>query len=138
MGPRPDPPEGIPGEVWLLAWELVTKCLDVRGREADRRARSLARELWDHRERICPLLDPGPHRLEREHEEEWKAEGHSSRKAWERDRLRYIVEVVVGLELHDAKVASWRAVQREWKQLMGESKCWRALMMRYRRLKGIA
>ena len=49
----------IPEDVWSLALELVAGCLDVRGREVERRARLLAQDLWADRERICHVLKPG-------------------------------------------------------------------------------
>ena len=61
----------IPEDVWSLALELVAGCLDVRGREVERRARLLAQDLWADRERICHVLKPGLQ--ESEAEQGWEA-----------------------------------------------------------------
>ena len=61
-----------------------------------------------------------------------------SRLGPERELLKHIVEQELGLEEHDSRKGSWEKVDERWVGHGQESKNWRAHMMCYRRLKGIA
>ena len=64
--------------------------------------------------------------------------GYRSRGAQERRCLKHIVEQELGLEERDSRKGSWEKVDERWVGHGQESKNWRAHMMCYRRLKGLA
>ena len=137
MNPSSDGPAEIPEGVGSLALELVVKYVGLRGGEARQRARAIAQHLWEHREQVCRLLEPGPQGSELSRSDE-DPTGKDARRERERRLLKRIVEMDMGLQEDDAKRGSWEEVNKRWVQEGEKTKRWRTHMMRYRRLKGRA